>query len=130
MTNFCSDPLPEEFRSDPKLAADTQSPTGVMESETGEWLKVISIDLADEKWKFDRFLRDSDENLGWLGEVFWFVPVGWLDYPDVLVFHPPPKNRSCIVYKVRTREIDSFELSTWVGNYTFRFHKSSLLSVG
>ncbi|CAA0832780.1 Unknown protein [Striga hermonthica] len=93
-----------------------------MESETGEWLKVFSIDLEDEKWRFDWFSRDCDEN--------YIRPVGWIDYPDVLVFNPPPGNRSCIVYKVRTREIDSFELSTLGGFYIFRFHKSSLLSVG
>ncbi|CAA0820227.1 Unknown protein [Striga hermonthica] len=100
-----------------------------MESETGEWLKGVGIDLEDEKWKFDRFLQDREENLV-IDEGMLFVPVGWLDYPEVLVFHPPPRNHSCIVYKVRTREIDSFELPTFGGYYIFRFHKNSLLSVG
>ncbi|CAA0805931.1 Unknown protein [Striga hermonthica] len=100
-----------------------------MESGTGEWLKVISIDLEDEKWRFDRFLRDRDEKLI-LDEGMLFLPVGWLEYPDVIVFHPPPTNCSSIVYKVRTRETYSVELSTLGGYYISRFHKSSLLSVG
>ncbi|CAA0820226.1 Unknown protein [Striga hermonthica] len=101
-----------------------------MESETGEWVKVISIDLEDEKWRFDQFLQHRNENLV-LHEDMMFFPDGWLDYPDVLVFHSAPRNRRCFAYKVRTREI-SFELSTLTlgGSYIFRFHKSTLLSVG
>ncbi|CAA0834901.1 Unknown protein [Striga hermonthica] len=75
--------------------------------ETGEWLKVFNIDLEAEKWKLDVFFGDCEDKIG---QGVWLIPVGWLNYPDVLVLAPPNTSCDCILYKVCTREVHSVEL--------------------
>ncbi|KAL3625062.1 hypothetical protein CASFOL_031730 [Castilleja foliolosa] len=89
-----------------------------MKSETGEWRNAMIIDLKSEILKFE-----SKCNL---------VPVGWLNFGEVLVFLVCTRKTDnstpdtlCIAYNVRAREIiGSFFTS---GSNSFDTHRDSLV---
>ncbi|KAL3615563.1 hypothetical protein CASFOL_041224 [Castilleja foliolosa] len=92
-----------------------------MKSETGEWTKTMIIDLESEKLSFKS------------GRML--IPVGWLNFGDVLVFKVYTRgaypsiyipDKLCIAYNVRTHEIiDSF--CTPDGYNKFVDHRDSLV---
>ncbi|GER36999.1 F-box and associated interaction domains-containing protein [Striga asiatica] len=94
-----------------------------MKPETGEWLKVFSIDLEAENWRFDGFEDKVRQG------VVLLIPVGWLNYPDVLVFAPPITNFNCILYKVCTREVHSVELPNTARRYLILNHNNCMASI-
>ncbi|KAL9169145.1 hypothetical protein ABFS82_04G060300 [Erythranthe guttata] len=81
-----------------------------MESRTGEWSKMCSIDL--EHLSLSRL-----------------SPVGWLKCREVVVFHLPDPTRVRIAYDVRTQEIDLFNLGSGHNNYEFEIHTKSFVGL-
>ncbi|KAL6501048.1 hypothetical protein OROHE_025245 [Orobanche hederae] len=67
-----------------------------MKPESGKWTNLPDIDLEAQKCRF--------------GHVESPVPVGWLNYPEVLVFRLSIK--SCAVYNLVTHEFHSITLPT------------------
>ncbi|CAA0837312.1 Unknown protein [Striga hermonthica] len=109
-----------------------------MSPETRVWRKTVSIDLdEDERLKefirdrdgirffpedvLEEFMRDRDAN------AVRFFPVGWLNYPEVLVF-APSRAGYCMLYWVRTREIESIGLPRAAASYEYMVHQSGLVS--
>ncbi|GER35812.1 F-box family protein, partial [Striga asiatica] len=88
-----------------------------MNPETGVWRKAFSVDLEKEKWRFEeKFVYEDDL----------VVPVGWLNYPEGMVF-APNRGRYCILYWVGTGEIESIDLPTLAKCYKYWSHQSSLV---
>ncbi|GER52620.1 F-box and associated interaction domains-containing protein [Striga asiatica] len=94
-----------------------------MSPKTRVWRKTVSVDLEDER--LEGFIRDRDEKLAFNTSYVRFFPVGWLNYPEVLVF-APSRGRYCMLYWVRTREIESIDLPK--ESYSYMAHQSGLVS--
>lgn len=93
------------------------------EESGGEWTKVFKIDMEGPMWRLQKMMiHTSPHNL---------KPNGWLCRGVVLVFHIPRPTRVCVVYDVRTREVDFFMLTTGYGDsHDFTCHRSTLVSLG
>ncbi|CAA0820231.1 Unknown protein [Striga hermonthica] len=96
-----------------------------MSPETQVWRKTIIVYLEEERLK--GIIRDRDKKVVFDGNGVWVTPVGWLNFPEVLVF-APGKGRYCILYRVRTREIESIDLPKDAASYNYKFHHSGLVS--
>ncbi|KAL3615636.1 hypothetical protein CASFOL_041297 [Castilleja foliolosa] len=89
-----------------------------MKSETGEWTNVMIIDLESQMLRFEWVCR--------------LVPVGWLNYGEVLVFSVCTRTYSntipdkfYVAYNVCAREIIDLFLTS--GLNTFAAHRDSLV---
>ncbi|KAL3626468.1 hypothetical protein CASFOL_030017 [Castilleja foliolosa] len=105
-----------------------------MKPETGEWTKLSGIkgkDLKDRRgeivnWSFE---HDKEFNLS-SSRMAALVPVGWLKYKEVLVFHVvrPGMNlapRFCMAWNVQSKETQFIELDS--GENVFLAHMNSLV---
>ncbi|KAL3624451.1 hypothetical protein CASFOL_031119 [Castilleja foliolosa] len=101
-----------------------------MKPETGEWTNLPGIELSDRKCEILEWFskRDSKSDGYSDGRL---EPVGWLEYGEVLVccitfIYEHDNHRVCIVWNIRSKEIEYLELpfSTWVA---FFHHRNSLL---
>ncbi|KAL7159887.1 hypothetical protein ABFS83_01G057400 [Erythranthe nasuta] len=101
-----------------------------LKTENGlEWTRVNKIDLEAQKGKFVNLgCECPDEDRPSTGPLI-LVPVGWLNDGEVLVLHVSDPTRVCILYNLRTRGIDFFELEDYCHNQLFEFHRNSLVSV-
>ncbi|KAL8063952.1 hypothetical protein ABFX02_01G059400 [Erythranthe guttata] len=97
-----------------------------LSQETGEWTKMPSIDLEPQNFRSEYSKRIRNRSLmpPW-GSNVTVKPVGWLSCREALVLHAFP-TRLCIVYNVRTRGIDFFELNHDFDLYAFVVHRDSL----
>ncbi|CAH9097593.1 unnamed protein product [Cuscuta epithymum] len=84
-----------------------------MKPKDGEWTERLMIDMNALKFPHNCNLHG-------------IYPVGWIEYPDVVVFGTPGPN--CIAYNIRTNETDSIELCFPPSGSRFVAYKSSLVS--
>ncbi|KAL8063927.1 hypothetical protein ABFX02_01G057700 [Erythranthe guttata] len=91
-----------------------------MKSETGEWTKLTKVDLKARKCEFEQFVREC---CGPLVQPSFLVikPVGWVD-EEVLVLNAFP-TLVCVLYKVRTQEIEFVELDFDDDDLNFQVHR-------
>ncbi|GER35800.1 auxin efflux carrier protein, partial [Striga asiatica] len=95
-----------------------------MSPETRVWRKTIIVDLEGER--LEGIIRECDEKAVFVANGVWVFSVGWINYPEVLVF-APGNGRYCILYWVRTREIESIDLPKDAARYKYRAHHSGLI---
>lgn len=93
-----------------------------MNSQTGEWTMLLSIDLEVQRCQLaDMFCEHEDV----ISEL---IPAGWLVMREVLVFSLDSHPRLSIVCNVKTGEIQSFELEGGTSSPPFyRPHVNSLV---
>ncbi|KAL3629267.1 hypothetical protein CASFOL_026489 [Castilleja foliolosa] len=86
------------------------------------WRMVWDISLEAHKCStFQRFGFKESEYL---------IPIGWLKYPEILVFGISPFRSQILVYNLLTREIVTIELPASHSKYKIVVHKESLLPLG
>ncbi|CAA0829133.1 Unknown protein [Striga hermonthica] len=85
--------------------------------ETGEWRKKAHFCLEVHKERF--------EISGVVPKDF-FLPVGWVKYPELLAMRVSGNTNAVFVYNLVTQEIDEIGLPSYVFRYSFVVHKSSL----
>ncbi|CAA0829132.1 Unknown protein [Striga hermonthica] len=87
--------------------------------ETGEWRKKVDFCLEVHKERF--------KLSGVVAKVF-LIPVGWVKYPELLAMRGSYKANMTAVflYNLVTQEIDEIGLPSYVFQYNFVVHKSSL----
>ncbi|KAL3626465.1 hypothetical protein CASFOL_030014 [Castilleja foliolosa] len=105
-----------------------------MKPETGEWTKFPGIkgkDLKDRRGEIVNWLFEHDKEFNLSSSrMSTLVPVGWLKYKEVLVFHVvrPGMNlapRFCMAWNVRSKETQFIELDS--GENVFLVHMNSLV---
>ncbi|XP_012832668.1 PREDICTED: uncharacterized protein LOC105953540 [Erythranthe guttata] len=84
-----------------------------MKPETGEWTRMLKIDLEPLKGKFVNLVWKCVSPIGWLNEKMLALRI----------FSPPV----CVLYNVRTQEIESLELERPSDDYFFNVHRDSLI---
>lgn len=93
------------------------------EESGGEWTKVFKIDMEGPMWRLQKMMIHTSPHK--------LKPNGWLCRGEVLVLRIPRPTRVCVVYDVRTREVDFFMLTTGYGDsHDFTCHRSTLVSLG
>ncbi|CAA0829113.1 Unknown protein [Striga hermonthica] len=85
--------------------------------ETGEWRKKAHFCLEVHKERF--------EISGVVPKDF-FLPVGWVKYPELLAMRVSGNTNAAFVYNLVTQEIDEIGLPCHIGCYRIAVHKSSL----
>ncbi|KAL3626458.1 hypothetical protein CASFOL_030007 [Castilleja foliolosa] len=97
-----------------------------MKPETGEWTKLSGIkgnDLKDRRGEIISWLGKCDSSVV-------LLPVGWLEYREVLVFDVMSlslslDHRFCIAWNVRSKEIQFIKLDS--NSDVFLVHTNSLM---
>ncbi|XP_057780863.1 uncharacterized protein LOC130999355 [Salvia miltiorrhiza] len=90
-----------------------------MKPETGEWRKLSrNIDLRAHKCRIQQFALESQDDL---------QIVGWVKYPEVLVFVFRGIRRFCYYYNLGADEIHSIDVPVF-GNFAeYAVHRNSLV---
>ncbi|KZV19357.1 hypothetical protein F511_25092 [Dorcoceras hygrometricum] len=89
-----------------------------MNSNSGEWSMIFSLDLEPFRCHFkDYGLKHS----------LLAVPYGWLAIREVLIFSSGGIQTHCLVYYVKTKEIQLFTLDTNTRSHRFQAHVNSLV---
>ncbi|KAL7122740.1 hypothetical protein ACP275_01G062800 [Erythranthe tilingii] len=89
-----------------------------MKPEMGEWTKLFKIDLEPLKGRFGHLV-----NKFCLAHI---RLIGWLNYPEVLALRISA-SQLCVIYNVRTQEIDYFEVYYLSGYHNYGVHRNSLV---
>ncbi|KZV15083.1 F-box/kelch-repeat protein-like [Dorcoceras hygrometricum] len=84
-----------------------------MNSETGEWTKLLSFDLEPVHYRLKDFFGKYKE----------LIILGWLAVREVLALSTSYDQTRCIAYNLKTGEIQSFDLDTYGPNNDYkRYH--------
>lgn len=93
-----------------------------MNPEIGEWIMMLRFDLKPVRHIFEEDLScDIVKSM---------TPYGWLEAMEVLVFSTWYRQRHCIAYNVKTRELQSIELCSDANVHHFQAHVNSLVGLG
>lgn len=91
-----------------------------MRGESGEWRKLLpNIDLRAHKGELRRLTNENEEDF--------IVPIGWVEYLEVLAFASYDWDRYCIMYDLGNDKISSFEFPDIYDRYYFQVHRKSLV---
>ncbi|KAL3615464.1 hypothetical protein CASFOL_041125 [Castilleja foliolosa] len=98
-----------------------------MKPETGEWTQLPGIDLKDRMYEIFEGLSERSriyKSAAFIGSPI--IPVGWLEYKEVLGYHVQcsEQRRIRIVWNIQLKELEFVDLGP--SSDIFFFHRNSL----